>query len=297
MAIEHVRASRPPKTDGYVAEDQLIVIALGRLGMREFDLASDADLVFVLPDSDSHEHEFWTLVASRTTELLTAYTGAGVMFQVDTRLRPNGREGALVQTVNAYRDYFSRAAEAWEGIAYMKSRAIAGNMATADAFLHQLQDWDWRRYGQSGRTKNELRAMRLRLEKEQSAANPLKAGRGGYYDIDFALMYLRLKGAGMFFKVLNTPERIDILEKMGHLEREDAEFFQEAATFYRAVDHALRVFSGHAEGSLPNSDAKLAPLEDLVERWAPSPDRKQGLRARTVRIQERTRQVFDRLFS
>ena len=80
---------------------------------------------------------------------------------------------------------------------------------------------------------------------------------GGYYDIDFALMYLRLKGAGIFFKVLNTPERIDVIEKMGHLEREDADFLREAATFYRAVDHSQRIATGHAEGSLPASPAQL----------------------------------------
>src|ERR1700738_2769279 len=111
--------------------------------------------------------------------------------------------------------------------------------------------------------------MRARLEKEQGATNPLKAGRGGYYDIDFALMYLRLKGAGLFFKVLNTPERIDIVEKMGHLEREDAGFLREAATFYRALDHALRIATGHAEGTLPTSPAQLAVVNDLVHRWAP----------------------------
>ena len=139
--------------------------------------------------------------------------------------------------------------------------------------------------------------MRLRLEREQGGGNPLKAGRGGYYDIDFALMYLRLKGAGMFFKVLNTPERIDILEKMGHLDREDAEFLQDAATFYRAVDHALRVFSGHAEGSLPNSEVKLAALEELVKRWTPTALQDTPLRAKTADIQHRTRDLFDRLFA
>jgi len=138
--------------------------------------------------------------------------------------------------------------------------------------------------------------MRMRLEKEQGAANPLKAGNGGYYDIDFSLMYLRLKGAGLFFKVLNTPERIDILEKMGHLEREDAAFFQDAATFYRALDHALRVFSGHAEGSLPNSDSKLASLDELLERWIPSRLHDEPLREKVAQIRNRTRQVFDRLF-
>src|SRR6202011_2569084 len=108
-------------------------------------------------------------------------------------------------------------------------------------FLNALQQVDWRRYGQSGRSKKDLRQMRMRLEKEQGAANPLKAGRGGYYDIDFALMYLRLKGAGVFYKVLNTPQRIDVIEKMGHLEREEADALRDSATFYRAIDHGLRI--------------------------------------------------------
>jgi glutamate-ammonia-ligase adenylyltransferase len=297
MAVAQVLASRPPLTAGYRATDQLMVVALGRLGMREFDLASDADLVFILPDADHVETVFWTHVAERTIDLLTAYTGEGVMFAVDTRLRPNGRAGALVQTVSVYKDYFARTAEAWEGISWMKSRAIAGNMEQATDFLHVLQDVDWRRYGQSGRSKKDLRAMRLRLEREQGGGNPLKAGRGGYYDIDFALMYLRLKGAGMFFKVLNTPERIDILEKMGHLDREDAEFLQDAATFYRGVDHALRVFSGHAEGSLPTSEPKLAALEELVKRWIPAALQDTPLRAKATDIQYRTRDLFDRLFA
>jgi glutamate-ammonia-ligase adenylyltransferase len=139
--------------------------------------------------------------------------------------------------------------------------------------------------------------MRARLEKEQGASNPLKAGRGGYYDIDFALMYLRLKSAGVFFKVLNTPERIDIIERMGHLEREDAAFLREAAVFYRALDHALRVFSGYAEGTLPNSESKLAALTELVARWTPSNVREQPLKVELAHIQARTRNLFDRLFS
>ena len=75
-----------------------MVVSLGRLGMREFDLASDADLVFVIPDEDAAEQAFWTAVAERMIHAISAYTGDGVMFTVDTRLRPNGREGALVQS-------------------------------------------------------------------------------------------------------------------------------------------------------------------------------------------------------
>ena len=294
LARDQVKTSHPP--ENYEAVDQMMIIALGRLGMREFDLGSDADLNFVVPDADAHQVRFWTRVAERTIDILTAYTAEGVMFAVDTRLRPNGREGPLVQTESSYRDYLANRAEAWEGITYMKSRAVAGNSAAATKFLHELQQVDWRRYGQSGRSRNDLREMRARLEREQGPTHPLKAGFGGYYDIDFALMYLRLKSAGIFFKVLNTPERIDIIEKMGHLDHSDAEFLQDAATFYRAIDHGLRVYSGHAEGRLPNSPSHLDALTALVRRWTPEHLHDEPLPDELAQIQARTREYFRRLF-
>jgi glutamate-ammonia-ligase adenylyltransferase len=296
LAVEHVAGSQPARSAGYVPSNQLMTVALGRLGMREFDLASDADLVFVLPDEDAGELPFWTRVAERTIELITAYTGYGVMFAVDTRLRPNGREGPLVQTTGAFREYFAKSAQAWEGITYMKSRAVAGDTERATEFLHSLQEVDWRRYGQGGRSKTALREMRARLEREQGPGNPLKAGRGGYYDIDFALMYLRLKGAGIFYKFLNTPARIDVIEKMGHLEPSDAEFLRDAATFYRAVDHGLRVSTGYAEGALPAAPAQLENLTELVCRWTPEHLHDQPLDVELAQIQARTREYFNRLF-
>ncbi|MCZ2080580.1 MAG: glutamine-synthetase adenylyltransferase [Bryobacteraceae bacterium] len=297
MAVNHVLSAKGPQSADYAAKDQLLVIALGRLGMREFDLASDADLVFVLPDADAGELVFWTRVAERLIDILTAYTGEGVMFAVDTRLRPNGREGALVQLERTYKEYFAERAEAWEGITYMKSLAVAGDLERGTQFLNSLQEVDWRRYGQSGRSKKLLRQMRMRLEKEQGAANPLKAGPGGYYDIDFSLMFLRLKGAGIFFKVLNTPQRIEVIEKMGHLERNDAIFLNDAATLYRAVDHGLRVFTGHAEGDLPYAASHLEVLTELVKRWTPEHLHDQPLRTEVEQIRSRTRDFFDRLFA
>jgi glutamate-ammonia-ligase adenylyltransferase len=286
----------PPANPGYEPGDQMMIVALGRLGMGEFDLGSDADLVFVIPDADAAEHAFWTAAAERIIQLLSAYTGEGVMFAVDTRLRPSGREGDLVQTEGAYKAYFASHAEAWEGITYMKSRAVAGNLERATLFLEDLQAVDWRRYGQSMRSRKELAEMRGRLEREQGPRNPLKAGPGGYYDIDFALMYLRLRGAGIFYKVLNTPERIDVIEKMGHLDREDADFLREAATFYRAVDHGQRVSMGHAEGSLPASRSHLELLANLVQRWTPEHLHDQRLDLALREIQRRTREFFNRLF-
>ena len=290
IAIADVRSSNPPESTGYQPGNQMSVIALGRLGMREFDLGSDADLVFVLPDADASEMVFWTRVAERVVYLITAYTGEGVVFAVDERLRPNGTAGPLVQTESAVTDYFANAAEAWEGITYMKSLAVAGDPKRAELFLHELQQVDWRRYGQGGRSRADLREMRARLEKEQGPTRPLKAGRGGYYDIDFLLMYLRLKSAGVFFTVLNTPARIEVLEQMGHLSRQDARFLNDAATFYRALDHGLRVITGHAESRLPGSDAQLDALNALLPRWTPIP------LSDLSRIRSETRAAFDRFF-
>jgi glutamate-ammonia-ligase adenylyltransferase len=290
IAIADVRSSNPPENSGYRPANQMLAIALGRLGMREFDLGSDADLVFVLPDADASEMVFWTRVAERLVHLITAYTGEGVLFAVDERLRPNGTAGPLVQTESAVTEYFANAAEAWEGITYMKSLAVAGDPKRAEVFLHELQQVDWRRYGQGGRSRADLREMRARLEKEQGPSRPLKAGRGGYYDIDFLLLYLRLKSAGVFFTVLNTPARIEVLEQMGHLSRQDAQFLNDAATFYRALDHGLRVITGHAESRLPGSDAQLDALNALLPRWTPIP------LSDLNRIRSETRAAFDRFF-
>ena len=238
----------------------------------------------------------WTRVAERMIQQITAYTGEGVIFAIDTRLRPSGREGTLVQTEQSFRDYFANRAEAWEGITYMKSRTVAGNLERGTEFLKELQELDFRRYGQSGRSRKKLWDMRMRLEKEQAPGNPLKAGRGGYYDIDFCLMYLRLKSAGIFFPVLNTLERIDIIERMGHLERPDAVFLADAATFYRSVDHALRVFSGHSGGRLPRTRFKLEAVDRLAARWTPDHLHDQPLDVELAQIQSRTREYFERLF-
>jgi [glutamine synthetase] adenylyltransferase / [glutamine synthetase]-adenylyl-L-tyrosine phosphorylase len=296
IAVAETCDTAPPVSATYAPTNQMLVVALGRLGMLEFDLASDADLVFVIPDRDVSEVLFWTAVAERMIGIISAYTGDGVVFTIDSRLRPNGSAGAMVQTESAYKDYFASHAEAWEGISYMKARAVAGGIDRATRFLGELQEIDWRRYGQNGRSRAELAQMRLRLEREQGTRNPLKAASGGYYDIDFALMYLRLRSAGVFFKVLNTPERIDVVEKMGHLDRDDAELLRDSATFYRAIDHGIRILSGHAEGRLPTNRAQVDTLTSLVRRWSPENLHEGSLHAVSERIRLQTRAFFERLF-
>jgi glutamate-ammonia-ligase adenylyltransferase len=296
--VYRIAAERALKQFGIhaVPPNEMMVVALGRLGMREFDVCSDADLIFVIPDSELPRCEFWTRVAEQMVEILTAYTGRGSPLSVDTRLRPNGREGTLVQSESNYFDYFAQHAEAWEGIAYMKARGVAGDIDRSTSFLTSLQQVDWRRYGQSGRSREDLRHMRMRLQREQGQATPLKAGEGGYYDADFVLMYLRLRGAGLFFKSLNTPERIEILERMGHLDRPAAELLLDATTYFRAVDHALRLLHGRPESKLPSDPSELRITADMVRLWTRRTPSGETLSAELTGLQRSVRHLFDNVF-
>lgn len=295
--LAHARSRATATKPFFDPANEMMVVALGRLGMREFDLASDADLLFIIPDTEAHRQRFWTRVAEHLIEILTSYTGDGTILSLDTRLRPNGREGMLVQTESTYRDYFANKAEAWEGIAYMKARGVAGDTDRATTFLNELQKIDWRRWGQSGRSKQDLRQMRLRLQREQGTIAPLKAAEGGYYDADFILMYLRLKGAGMFYKSLNTPERIDVVEKMGHLDYPEAQFLLEATTFFRALDHALRVVTGRTEERIPAGPEQRAMIAELLQRWTGKRLAAANLDAELLNLQTRMRRVFDTVFT
>ena len=294
--LAHARAHSTEAKPFEEPQNELMVVALGRLGMREYDLASDADLLFILPDSESRHHLFWTRVAEHLIEILTTYTGDGTILSLDTRLRPNGREGLLVQTESAYVEYLSTSAKAWEGIAYMKARGVAGDTDRSTRFLNELQQVDWRRYGQGGRSKGDLYQMRLRLQREQGDTTPLKAAAGGYYDADFILMYLRLRGAGMFFKSLNTPERIDVVEKMGHLDRSDAEFLLIATTYFRALEHAIRLVTGRAEEKIPAAPLQRTMIAELLQRWTSQTTSAARLDADLSALQKKMRQVFDSTF-
>jgi glutamate-ammonia-ligase adenylyltransferase len=139
--------------------------------------------------------------------------------------------------------------------------------------------------------------MRKRLEREQGVRNPLKAGAGGYYDIDFVLMYLRLLDAGSFHKALNTPKRIEVIVDAGRINPADAEFLIDAATFFRAIDHGLRVATGHAEGRLPTNPAQVAVLTELVHRWVPARLQQGTLESVIRQIRRETRAFFEQTFS
>lgn len=274
----------------------LRVIALGRLGMREFDLGSDADIVFLVPDSESHRTALWTQVANRIIGIVSSYTADGQMFAIDPRLRPMGRDGELVQTESQYLAYFASKAESWEALSYMKARTVAGDRALGREFLARLQEVLWQGFAHREELASHLVRMRRRIEAEQGDTSPLKSGPGGYYDIDFILLYWRLLHAESFYESLNTPQRIEIIRRTDPQHRGDLEFLLLATRIYRALDHGVRVSKGASSQSLPPTEWQRELLTGLITRWLPADARGQPLVELVESTRHRVREIFWKAF-
>ena len=272
------------------------VIALGRLGMREFDFGSDADVAFVIPNSEAPRIQLWTLVANRIIDIVSSYTADGQMFTIDARLRPLGRNGDLVQTEAQFLAYFSGTAESWEAITYMKARNIAGDAEAGREFLAKLQDVLWQRFSHEDEFAALLLRMRMRLEAEQGAAKPLKSGPGGYYDIDFILLYWRLRHAEAFYESLNTPQRIEIIRKTDPAFGPDLDKLLRATQVLRSLDHGVRVSTGTSAHDLPPTEWQRQLLGALVSRWLPNEVRQGSLTEIVDATRTQVREVFGKAF-
>jgi len=156
-------------------------MGLGRLGAREFDLLSDADVLFVCDDDGNKEN--MRRVAERLMEGLTAYTRDGTVFPVDARLRPHGREGELIVTLAQLTAYFREEAKPWEALTYLKLRFLAGDCAVADHALRAVQD-GISEMANRPEFDGELTEVRERLERSENTQS-FKTGPGGIYDLDY----------------------------------------------------------------------------------------------------------------
>lgn len=247
----------------------VIVLALGRLGINEFDLASDADLVFVFDgNATPEEMGLWTRLAEKTIEVLSSYTRDGRIFAVDCRLRPQGKEGDLLATEETLIHYIQEHAQVWEGLTYLKAAPVAGNLSRGLELCAKLATAVLDRFGNQEELEAEIQQMRRRLEREITVApsNP-KTAPGGYYDVEFTVSYLRLRHRVTAPSGANMPQQIAALQKAGWMRQDDAEPLTEGARFLRSFDHAVRLVTGKAAGGLPEHGGHIELVENLLRRW------------------------------
>ena len=177
---------------GRLAGEGIAVIAYGSFGARELSYLSDLDLIFLfeggLAESDGPSpltpEQYYSRTVRRLLGLLTAATAGGRLYEVDTRLRPNGKAGLLVSTLSAFERYQSIHAWVWELQALTRARWVAGNPRAGDAFSEiRSKVLGLERDEQT--LKGEIRAMRRKMRNELASGDRFKHDKGGLVDIDF----------------------------------------------------------------------------------------------------------------
>ena len=273
-----------------------VVLGMGRLGLSEFDLASDADLVFVAgPDASREDLEHWTRLAEKTIEVLASYTRDGTLFPVDTRLRPHGHEGDLVVTLEGLLSYIAEDAQAWELLTYLKACPLAGNPQLGKATVNRLQAAIYDRLSAFDDFEGELHQMRRRLEREVVVpSSNTKTTPGGYYDVDFAVSCTRLRHRVAAPPGANMVEQIAALLAAGGLSPDDAAALTEGAGFLRSLDHIVRLVTGKAPMGLPENGAHAETAETVARRWNLISEG-QTLAGKLQDTRQRVRYVYRRL--
>jgi glutamate-ammonia-ligase adenylyltransferase len=263
------------------------VMALGRLGSREFDLMSDADVLFVADESAAPEDARRS--AERTTDSLTAYTRDGTVFPVDARLRPQGREGELVTTPSRLARYFSSEARPWEAISYLKLRFVAGDLAVGQLALAAVRD-GIAAVAARPEFDCELQDMRVRLEMSNSDPN-LRTCPGGEYDIDF--LTGRLQAKNNIWIHGNLSERITLLCEHRLLGEKECHELSASVEFLRALGHFVRLVTGRPDKWLPAGDhARISVTKLMAKMSGQMPGR--SLEEALTAVLRRTREIYQR---
>ena len=241
--------------DGVTHQAGLGIVGYGKLGGLELSYGSDLDIVFL---HDSHGESrmtdgdkpldntmFFARLVKRLVLFLTTQTGSGQLYEIDTRLRPDGQKGLLVTSTDAFERYQEDNAWTWEHQALLRARAVAGSTAVAREFERIRSDTLVERVKRES-LRDDVISMRQRMRKELDRSNAehfdLKNGAGGIGDIEFLIQYLVLSQAKAHPDVIvysDNIRQIDALTATGCLEPVVGNRLQDCYRSYRLRQHHL----------------------------------------------------------
>ncbi|MHC6177061.1 bifunctional [glutamine synthetase] adenylyltransferase/[glutamine synthetase]-adenylyl-L-tyrosine phosphorylase [Glutamicibacter sp. X7] len=283
------------------------VIAMGRQGGREIGYGSDADVLLVqrpLPGADAQKAQEQALRVC--TELLAWCSRplkpaipAEVKLKVDSDLRPEGRTGSLVRSLESYAIYYDRWVEPWERQALLRARPFAGDMELAADFIDLIEPVRYERALSESEVK-EIRKIKARVESERlpRGADPtrhLKLGRGSLSDVEWLVQLYQLQHASEHPQ-LRTPSTLQALAALADLELltdQDALELSDAWTLATRVRSAEIITAGRTSDVLPRSARDM----EAVGRWCRyEPGHGHELEEDYLRVTRHSRAVFERLF-
>jgi [glutamine synthetase] adenylyltransferase / [glutamine synthetase]-adenylyl-L-tyrosine phosphorylase len=268
----------------------LAVLALGRLGTREFDLLSDADLLFIC--NESQNRETLTKSAEQIMQALAAYTQEGMVFPVDARLRPRGAEGELAVTATHLESYFATDAQPWEALTYTKLRLIAGS-AELGRQSGQISESLFKRFAADSDFPQAVREMRTKLQDATAPAKSIRTSAGGLYDIDFLSSFLLVKH-GVRPKSGTLRDRLWRCSGAGVLDKHAAAILDHAGELYRTVEHILRLVTGRNGRWLPSAEHPRHAVETLTSQILRR-EFPEGLEEELLRTFVEVRTIYDRV--
>lgn len=272
------------------AAGPLSVIGMGKIAGRELTYHSDLDLIF-LHGGEGADLQIPSRVAQRLISYLSTMTGAGVAYAVDSRLRPSGRQGALVTTFSAFEHYQRERAATWEHMALMRARAIGGEIERAGRHLRAVRGVI--------RTRGvdpwpEVASMRRRVEEQRGAESgrriPFKTGRGGIMDVEFL-------ASGGLLEATGTPGEPDwprVSDMLRHVvQGPRVDELLEGYSFLRRIEARVRWLAGRPVEHLFTEGEVPSLVADLLEPGL-DPER---LLTRLAEVREATRAAYDDVIS
>ncbi|HMA12455.1 MAG TPA: bifunctional [glutamate--ammonia ligase]-adenylyl-L-tyrosine phosphorylase/[glutamate--ammonia-ligase] adenylyltransferase, partial [Steroidobacteraceae bacterium] len=207
------------------------VIGYGKLGGKELGYASDLDLVFLYDDADPRAQEVYARLAQRINTWLGTLTPAGILYETDLRLRPDGASGLLVSSVEAFRDYQLHHAWTWEHQALTRARFVCGD-TTIGASFEALRREVLGLPREAGKLREEVLAMRDKMHAghvNDSDLFDLKHDRGGIVDVEFCVQYLVLRHCAAHPELADNVGNIALLKRAGTAGLISAELAEAAA--------------------------------------------------------------------
>ncbi len=186
------------------------IYSLGKLGSREMNVGSDLDLIFVFRDEKSKNRLI--KIPQGIIKALTSYSGEGILYNIDLRLRPFGKGGELSPSLSFYEKYFLREARTWERLAWIKARFITGDLQVKENMDRIIEKFLFSTPIDRNFI-NEALDMRLRLEglaRETPEEIDIKLGKGGITDIEFLVQILSLKYRK---RITNILEGVELFKK------------------------------------------------------------------------------------
>ncbi len=268
------RFGTPRSADGDA--QQICVLALGKLGAYELNLSSDVDLVMLYDEqgvTDGNKsisnQEFFLKTARQVIKTLDETTAHGFVFRVDMRLRPFGESGPLIQHWNAIENYFLEHGRDWERYAFIKARAIAGDIELGESFLEMLKPFVYRRHLDFGAIES-LREMKLLINRHvelNELQDDLKLGPGGIREVEFIAQAHQLIWGGNNEK-LRERRLLEVLGVMAEeqlLPVEEIDQLKEAYVFLRNSEHAIQGEKDRQTHQLPTDETSMANLVEVME--------------------------------